>query len=136
MTTMVAVPATGIKRVFAGALDQVGEAREWVLGLLQECDRRDDVALVVTELGANAVIHSGSGRDGGTFTVRLALTTTAVELTVADQGPLSVPAQREPDESGRGLSIVHQLADEYREETAATSRTTRCWFAIASGGSS
>jgi hypothetical protein len=31
----------------------------------------DDVILLMSELGANAVRHSDSGRDGGTFTARL-----------------------------------------------------------------
>ncbi|WP_157254816.1 ATP-binding protein [Nonomuraea typhae] len=143
MTLIAAAPAADslqadllqadVQRGFTGTPDQVGEARAWVLGLLQGCDRRDDVALAFTELGANAVLHSASGRDGGMFTVRLALSSTEVELSVVDQGPLSVPAQREADESGRGLSIVHQLADEYREEIAATGRTATCRFVITSG---
>jgi hypothetical protein len=39
--------------------------------LLAECPMADDVVLLMSELAANAVRHSGSNRDGGTFTARL-----------------------------------------------------------------
>jgi hypothetical protein len=38
---------------------------------LAGCPVADDVVLLMSELSANAVRHSGSGRDGGTFTARL-----------------------------------------------------------------
>jgi serine/threonine-protein kinase RsbW len=57
--------------VFTGTADQVRLVRAVVGRLLAGCPVADDVVLLMSELGANAVRHSGSGRDGGTFTVRL-----------------------------------------------------------------
>jgi hypothetical protein len=39
--------------------------------VLAGCPIADDVILLMSELGANAVRHSGSGHDGGIFTARL-----------------------------------------------------------------
>jgi hypothetical protein len=38
---------------------------------LADCPMADDVVLLMSELAGNAVRHSRSGRDGGTFTARL-----------------------------------------------------------------
>ncbi|MFI6603756.1 ATP-binding protein [Nonomuraea sp. NPDC050536] len=137
MKCTAAAPSGSIERPFAGLPTMMGEVRAWVLGLLpQDYPRRLDVALVATELATNTLIHSRSGRPDGEFTVRLVLTSTTVELAVVDQGPLTVPAPRAADESGRGLRIVRELADDVRWEITAEGRTTWARFVVASGGAS
>jgi hypothetical protein len=56
---------------FPGNKYQVTRLRAALAPLLAGCPMADDVVLLMSELGANAVRHSGSGRDGGTFTARL-----------------------------------------------------------------
>jgi serine/threonine-protein kinase RsbW len=59
------------ERSFPGSTDQLTLLREVLGSLLAGCPMADDVILLMSELGANAVRHSGSGKDGGTFTARL-----------------------------------------------------------------
>jgi hypothetical protein len=56
---------------FPGNADQLTRMRAALGPLLAGCPMADDVILLMSELGANAVRHSGSGHDGGTFTARL-----------------------------------------------------------------
>lgn len=56
---------------FPGTRDQIRLMRAAIGPLLADCPMADDVTLLMSELGANAVRHSGSGRDGGIFTARL-----------------------------------------------------------------
>lgn len=59
------------EQVFPGTADQLGFVRAVAGQLLAGCPMADDIVLLMSELSANAVRHSGSGRDGGTFTARL-----------------------------------------------------------------
>lgn len=59
------------ERTFPGTEDQLAYVRTALRPLLRDCLMADDVLLVMHELAANAVRHSRSGEDGGTFTVRL-----------------------------------------------------------------
>jgi serine/threonine-protein kinase RsbW len=59
------------ERSFPGSTDQLTLLRKVLGSLLAGCPMADDVILLMSELGANAVRHSGSGKDGGTFTARL-----------------------------------------------------------------
>jgi hypothetical protein len=59
------------ERSFPGTRDQIRLMRAALGPLLGGCPMADDVILLMSELGANAVRHSGSGSDGGTFTARL-----------------------------------------------------------------
>ncbi|MBG0828207.1 ATP-binding protein [Planomonospora sp. ID67723] len=128
-----------LQREFPGSARQVPAARAWVLGCLPAgCPRADDVALVLTELVTNAVLHSTSGTAGGGFTVRVEAAAAGVELTVTDQGPRLVPARREPEESGRGLELVLHLADGYEVTDVPAGRTVWCrldWPPVGEGAS-
>ena len=59
------------ERSFPGTRDQIRLMRAALGPLLGGCPMADDVILLMSELGANAVRHSGSGSAGGTFTARL-----------------------------------------------------------------
>ncbi|MEV4753010.1 ATP-binding protein [Streptosporangium sp. NPDC049248] len=119
------------QRVFRGEAAHVSAARTWTLACLPATYRRaDDVALVVTELATNAVLHSASALPGATFTVRLELRQDGVEVTVTDAGAPLVPARRpDADEYGRGLAIVRELAEAtIITATPAGGRATSCRF--------
>ena len=58
------------EQAFPGTADQVRRVRAMVGQLLADCPVADDVVLLMSELAANAVRHSGS-RDGGIFNARL-----------------------------------------------------------------
>jgi anti-sigma regulatory factor (Ser/Thr protein kinase) len=73
----------------------------------------DDVRLLATELAANAIKHTISGRwSKGSFRVRMWLGAGQVRVEVLDQGWWSGPRLRnDPDEtSGRGLHILATVA--------------------------
>lgn len=115
------------QREFPGQPKAVGEARAWVLTCLPDgCPRADDVALVVSELATNTVLHTASGAPGGTFRVRLEVESGAVAVTVIDQGATLTPALRGPGEYGRGLDIVAALADAYDVTPTTTGRCAWC----------
>lgn len=58
------------ERIYPGKPDQVHMARAGVSEYLRDCPMADDVIAMVSELAANAVLHSRSGHPDGTFTVR------------------------------------------------------------------
>jgi hypothetical protein len=94
------------RRNFPGDASQLGGVRRWPKSLLPDCPSRDDVVLVATELGANAV-HTASGQ-GSWFAVELIWHTSAVRVAVADYGALGAPRVIEDPagEHGRGMLVV------------------------------
>jgi len=91
----------------------------------------DDVAVVVSELVTNAVLHSRSGRNG---TVRLSVMDAngVVRIAVADEGnAFSAPYVRDEPcaESGRGLRIVSTLAKQWGARSLAAGRLVWCELA-------
>lgn len=59
------------EQVYPGNEEQLARMRAAIRPLLDNCPVADDVVLIMSELAANAVRHSRSGREGGTFTARL-----------------------------------------------------------------
>lgn len=102
-------PATAARRDFQGRADQVPVARQFVAGALGSCPASDDALLIASELAANAVKHSASGR-GGTFSVAVIHSASGVRLEVTDQGGNWLAGAADGLESGRGLLIVTALA--------------------------
>jgi anti-sigma regulatory factor (Ser/Thr protein kinase) len=98
-------------RVFPGEDRQLRVLREWLKGLLPACVARDDVIAVASELGANAVCHTASGR-GGQFSVEVAWTGSVVSIVVGDSGGPAEPRVIDDSESenGRGLQLVRSLS--------------------------
>jgi serine/threonine-protein kinase RsbW len=86
------------------------------------------VALLCSELAANAVRHSASGSPGGQFTVRVAARPGEwAWLEVADQGgPWACPRPRA--DGGRGLVIVNELADGWDISGDDSGRTISAWL--------
>lgn len=118
-------------RTFPATPDQVPQARRFLAELLAGSAVAGDALVCLSELVTNALCHSRSGRPGGTFTVRAALTGNTLRVAVEDQGGRWAPrpgaspgAQR-----GRGLVIVRQLARAWgRTGGSGIGRTV--WFTM------
>ena len=108
--------------VLAGTAASAAAARRLLaeaISVAGSCPVADDAGLVISELAANAVQHTRSGK-GGEFRVTAAVSPGEwVLILVGDDGPddiPAVPAQRAVPasaESGRGLLIVAALSDAY-----------------------
>ena len=59
------------RRTFPGAPQELHIARSWVRAVLDGHPHREDAALIVTELGTNAFMHTASGDDAGNLFLRL-----------------------------------------------------------------
>jgi anti-sigma regulatory factor (Ser/Thr protein kinase) len=110
----------------------VRRARAFVAEVLGPDHPCADVAvLLCSELVTNAVLHSDSGRVGGTVTVVVADLTASVQVEVIDEGSASsIPVVRGDTYAadGHGLFLVENLADQwgYECDEAATS----VWFRV------
>jgi serine/threonine-protein kinase RsbW len=107
-------PARALARTFRGTPASVPEARRFVAELLVGCPARETLMACASELSANAVAHTDSGR-GGTFTVQVTRPRDGVaRISVTDDGGASVPVPGDLDlicsdelaEGGRGLALV------------------------------
>lgn len=94
-------------------------ARRHVSNMLQRQgispDRRDDAALIVSELVGNALRH-GRPRPDGSLLVSWVLDGHRLRVEVTDGGgpttpELRPPSQREMAVSGRGLAIIDVIAE-------------------------
>jgi serine/threonine-protein kinase RsbW len=122
-------PARTWEASYPGTPDQVGRVRADLRLLLAGWPLADDVIAVVSELAANAVMHSDSRRPGGTFTVRLGCRPGEhVRAEVADQGSAWHGDLARSTRDQHGLHIVLALAT-----ACGTSRDeagTTVWFRI------
>jgi Histidine kinase-like ATPase domain len=94
---------------FRGRREQVGQARAFLAAFLGGWARADDAVLLIGELGANAVVHTGSSRPGGLFTVRAVLAGTWLRAEVEDQGS-GWDGRLEGAECPHGLFLLRQLS--------------------------
>lgn len=134
MMTHCATPAALplARQVFPGQPDQVPAARRFVCSVV-DSPAADDAALCTSELAANAVLHSASGRPGGQFTICAGMRPGGrARVEISDQGgPWGVPRQCD-GQGGRGLMIVRELARAWGVEGDAGHGWT-VWFEV--GGS-
>ncbi|BCL28970.1 ATP-binding protein [Streptomyces aurantiacus] len=97
-----------------GFPEEVSRARRWTRDILRGSPLADDAALIVSELSANAILHTASGRHSGSFHLALAISPQMVALSVTDDGGTGqapkVEHQDQDAEHGRGLSMVNALA--------------------------
>jgi serine/threonine-protein kinase RsbW len=118
------------RRVFPGCHQQVAHARRFVMRALDDCPATDEAVLCVSELAANAVLHTASGK-GGAFEVIVQRGESSVRITVRDDGSHQTPAARTLDaisEDGRGLGMVALVADQWGQSGGENGRTI--WFEI------
>lgn len=117
------------ERTYPGQKDQIGKVRADMRGLLGDCPVADDVVLLLSELGTNAISHSKSGTAGGKFIVRVSdFVGDYVYGEVEDEGSdwlgdLVLSARRP-----HGLYVVRQLATACGVDRGK--RTRIVWFTI------
>jgi anti-sigma regulatory factor (Ser/Thr protein kinase) len=88
----------------------VGQVRRDLAEIITGFPLADDLLLVASELCANAVVHSRSGRPSGGFTVLANVRPGQfVWIEVMDQGGVWDSAQHD-DDRPHGLDIVRALA--------------------------
>jgi anti-sigma regulatory factor (Ser/Thr protein kinase) len=112
-----AAPPSDVRweKTYDGLPVVVSHVRRDVRAVLGPCPAvvADDLELVVSELAANAIRHSRSGADGGTFTVRVSHQATEkvpyVWVEVLDQGSTSWDGTLRPEPT-HGLSLVQHLS--------------------------
>jgi serine/threonine-protein kinase RsbW len=96
-------------RTYRGTPASVPEARRFVGELLAGRPAREALMTCVSELCANAIAHTASGR-GGVFTVEVHIPRDGMaRVAVTDDGGASVPTAGSAGpmaEGGRGLAIV------------------------------
>ena len=128
-----------------GCPEHVHAARAFTELVLGVHGRADDgtASLLVSELVTNSMIHSDSGKPGGTVTITVAVTAGAVLVEVTDNGGSGEPAPRDQGgsasdgdaaEDGRGLWLVKELAGSWGHFVAGGRRTT--WFELTAGPAS
>jgi anti-sigma regulatory factor (Ser/Thr protein kinase) len=96
------------KRAFGPDSREIPAARHFAEDTMRQWDIcNEDVALVVSELATNSVVHARSE-----FTVALSLDDHGIAVEVSDKDPRqpSVPTVDTASTSGRGLRIVGLLA--------------------------
>jgi anti-sigma regulatory factor (Ser/Thr protein kinase) len=114
---------------YPGTTDQVRHVRAAVRAFLGDCPVTDDVVHLLSELSANAIAHSDSGKADGTFTVRAEhFVNRYVWGEVEDQGSswdgnLSRSVRRP-----HGLFLLDQLASDCGVERIR--RVHVVWFRI------
>jgi serine/threonine-protein kinase RsbW len=99
-------------RVFLGSQREVRSVRAFVGEAVNGCPVADNVILLASEIAANAVVHTASGK-GGTFTVVVHPRDEMVRVEVHDGGSETFPDARAFQDlavSGRGLGLVELLA--------------------------
>lgn len=120
------------QRIFPGRPEQVAHVRRFVLRALPGSDYAYDAALLTSELVTNAIRHTASGGQDGTFEVTMFWHSRAVIIAVTDAGATTIPALHSPgafDPAGRGLSLVNALARQWGFHGNHRGRTV--WFELA-----
>ena len=120
------------RRSFPGGPEQARNVRRFVGCLLADCPYLDDVLLAAGELVVNALRHTKSGQDGGSFTVEIVQDGGRVAVSVADQGGPGEPAALDAcdlAESGRGLRTISLTAASWGWHGNGEGRTVTAVFA-------
>ena len=97
-----------------GFPEEVSRARRWTRDILRGSPMADDAELIVSELSANAILHTASGLEAGSFHLALAVSRQVIALSVTDGGGTGTAPKAEHQdgeaEHGRGLGMVTALA--------------------------
>ncbi|WOX11226.1 ATP-binding protein [Streptomyces sp. N50] len=97
-----------------GFPEEVSRARRWTRDILRGSPLAEDAELIVSELSANAILHTASGREAGSFHLALAMSSQVVALSVTDSGGAGtapkVEHRDQEAEHGRGLGMVSAIA--------------------------
>lgn len=117
------------QRRFPNETTSVSAARRYTLEAIDGLEPRlaDAVALMVSELAANAVRHSGTH-----FTVTIDRSAELIRVAVTDRGAGS-PVVRTPEPiepSGRGLQIVQALSADWGVVPNSDPPGKTVWFTV------
>ncbi|MEU7578542.1 ATP-binding protein [Streptomyces sp. NPDC041068] len=97
-----------------GFPEEVSRARRWTRDILAGSPLAEDAELIVSELSANAILHTASGKKSGSFHLAVAVSPQVVALSVTDDGGTeTAPKTEHPSGEvahGRGLGIVDFIA--------------------------
>ena len=97
-----------------GLPEEISRARRWTRDILRDSPMADDAELIVSELSTNAVLHTASGLEAGSFHLALAVSAQVIALSVTDDGSTGtapkVEHRGQETEHGRGLGMVSALA--------------------------
>ncbi|WP_432158610.1 ATP-binding protein [Streptomyces sp. bgisy153] len=97
-----------------GFPEEVSRARRWTRDILRGSPLAEDAELIVSELSANAILHTASGREHGSFHLAVAVSAQVVAVSVTDDGGTGTAPKAEHQdhdaEHGRGLGMVSALA--------------------------
>ena len=116
-------------RSFPGEPRQVARARAFVAAALAGCPAREALLTCVSELAANAVVHTASGA-GGAFTVEVIRPADGVALVaVTDEG-----GQGRPSAPASGSPSAAAVSNWSRPAAAAGVTVTRARPAAAPSG--
>ena len=107
---------------------------EWAAGTGLPPARVQDLLLAAYEAMANAVVHAYSS-SAGTFGLHARSRGDTVTVTVTDHGQWQ-PASRPSLLGGRGLPLIHSLADQAAIETSAAGTTVSMAWALDRSASS
>jgi serine/threonine-protein kinase RsbW len=120
------------RREFRGHADQVAAARRFVVAAIhRDGSVRDVTRLLVGEAATNAVLHSGSGTDGGTFAVEYLISDDRLRVEVHDGGGPAGPRRRIhllESVTGRGLDLFEALSDRWGVDGGPQGWTV--WFEL------
>jgi anti-sigma regulatory factor (Ser/Thr protein kinase) len=132
-------PPPPVIRELPGVPESATAARRLTRQLLGDHHPAADTAmLLMSELVTNSVMHSKSGRPGGTVTVAVCAGPMSVLIQVRDDGGPSEPQLPAPGrtdgasgaEHGYGLLLVDALAERWGTSATTDGRVTWCRLAI------
>jgi anti-sigma regulatory factor (Ser/Thr protein kinase) len=118
-----------------GEPEQVSRARGFVAGVLEEAGLPgvdlDAATLLTSELVTNAIVHTDSGKPGGTVTVIVTGLPGGALIEVADNGSATTPVVKGDTFAGRGkgLCLVQHMATQWGYLRDQASMTV--WFHLA-----
>ena len=122
--------AINFERAYPGTADQLGQVRADLTEIAGQCPVIDELVLLASELAANAVLHSNSGRTGHGFTVRATLHPGDYAwVEVVDEGGAWKQDQHD-DTHGRGLAVVAGIAGDGNWGIEGNSACRVAWFRL------
>jgi anti-sigma regulatory factor (Ser/Thr protein kinase) len=121
-----------VRCAFLAQPDAVGEARHALVGLALPAATRETLALVVSELVTNSVLHAGLTADDA-IDLQVHNGDAHVRVAVQDGGLGFNPPTADPDPlvaGGQGLAIVGALSERWGVDCEADGCTVWCEVAL------
>jgi len=114
-------------QTYPGLPSMVPAIRAFIAALLDGSPRREDAAVIVSELATNSLRHTPSGDPDGQIWVAVSITTGWARIAVTDQGgggwERAMGHAGEDEETGRGLEIVEALANKFGHDITEAGQT-------------